>query len=71
MSMFSEALHEAFADELRELLLKAATDPKYADCRSCVKGFAKAELLPMYKHNYSESYSVKKEKHEEVLSHYE
>lgn len=70
MGILSEALHEAIADELRDLLLKAATDPKYNDCRDCVKDFAKTELLPMYKKSYDNSYNLKPELHNQVLHHY-
>jgi len=49
MSIIGEFLHGEFAKDLEKVLISAASNPKWGDIRSAVKGFARDEIYPLYK----------------------
>jgi len=58
MSIIGEVLHEAAAFDLAKVLIAAHEDPRWGDCRSCVKGFAKETLYPLYLLHMGDVYST-------------
>jgi len=58
MSIIGEILHGNFADDLADAMISAAEDSQFGDCRSCVKGFAKQILYPLYLAHKEDSYDM-------------
>lgn len=60
MSIIGEHLSAMAADQLEKVLLEAATDSQWSDCRSAVMGFARKTIYPLYKVNVDDSYGLVK-----------